>query len=300
VMRCMWGCLPTPFPIVYPPKPKTLLPTRSKSSSPTRTYHALTLENFDGMMITDLIDIFSQSGPQVPDIDARKQILGFENVKGLYNAAKNAAFSLWDHDWVHRDFHIDNLIANPQREEVRILNVQEALHFTETELTLMEWMDLIAEDFQILAYSFGKKILMPHARGVSTESFDTIYPIMEHFDKEFTAVMTYIRSIGRETRLNLLPPRIQTIIIRLRPPLPPPKSQDVMDLLSSHFQIASDEQSISLSEPSQESFTGTQAWFFLALISILFLFGIYKKSKNISPSEIYLLSNDKLSHSENI
>jgi len=285
VIKCKWDCTPQEFEIALP-----------KILSEPLLVNALPLANFDGQTLSYWLSMVGQNmGAHWRD---RARVLEIPSVHDVYSHVMNAAYAMWRRGFVHRDLHVDNILCIPYFTiRIRIMNVQEAVHFSEMGLSAEEFLDLVAADFRMFAYSFGKHVLLPNQIGVPPEALEVIFPAMERFDVEFGELMTYTRAEGSANRMTFLPARIIAIGKLMAPPhvgLPFNRepSDDVFESIARQFHMVEKSVSQRRSARLRSEFPiALMAFGFFMSLSLLLLFNTFCWS-NLDPSYVILSSEE--------
>jgi len=294
VIRCIWDCVPHPL-ILSLPKSQSQRDSLDVGKTPA-TYHLLVLEYFDGLTARHWVDLYSGYVSH-NSMEESIQVLKMPRVITMYENLKTTLFRFWNSGWIHRDLHLENVLANPFTHEYKITQVHEGLHYEESGVPMILWLDLIMEDFQLMVYSFAKHALRIDDRDKSQETFDTIFQIMEHFDPdEFSKMMTFARSKGQQNRMRFLPPRFQDIVNILEPPSSPERParrplprDDLLESLARQFHMT--EKSVSTSNHFRSNFS----FFLISILLWMVAICIYhQKSHYRSQMESDLLLLEEL------
>jgi len=295
VIRCIWDCVP--HPLIMPlPKSHSQRNPLDVGKTPV-TYHLLVLESFDGLTARYWIDTYSGYVSH-DSMDESMQVLDMPRVITMYNNIKTTLFKFWNSGWIHRDLHLENILANPFTHEYKITQVHEAVHYDDGGVPMIQWLDWIMEDFQLMVHSFAKHALRIDDQDNTQGTFDTIFQIMEHFDPdEFSTIMTFARSKGQHNRIRFLPPRFRDIVDILEPPSSPqhparrPLPRDgLLEAIARNLDMT--ERSVSISNHSKSKFTLLMTFISLLIMGI-FIFH-RKIHDRLQPMESHLLASEEL------
>jgi len=217
-IRCKWNCALGILAIQVTRVTMTWgRPTRTERVNVD--FNLFPMEYFDAPTLSDFLISFSASIP-ITETETRAGLLHTPAVFQAYQTAKKAVLDFLSASWTHRELTVLNILYSRQKDDIRIINLEDARNFDDVrssgdQVSPLAWMTYVADDFRAFSASFALTIFCPEEfRNEYTEDCiadEEIGRRMGEFDEDFRIIGAFLLNDASERRLDQLPERFQSI-----------------------------------------------------------------------------------------